>query len=358
MLMCLSGAKPDSDTASHFKRLLNLSEFRNEDIFRAQKKSLNHLYTLLKDNLVLNEFNVMDLNKEENIKKEFIDNVTRKFQNNFTQKENILKLMHSKEKDSQGILSFLNTIYFKAAWLKTFRIKKTKQAMFSTENGMEHPIEMMQITRNLSVCEHLQGLNASVCQLPYMGEKFVMSIILPTKGADLSMVEQKLDFKLLKKAFEKKFEQKVKLQLPKFQFESQVEVCLVLNLRKGTGNLKIFNFNLFFFRIKLSADLIELMKGSAPFESDQAEFTQISNDKLSLSSIFHRTVIEIGEKGTDADGLKSEGETFEPFSFDVEFICNRPFLFVIHDKLFEHVLFVGKFVTPLLVNKGFNQLEN
>jgi len=95
MLMCLSGAKPDSGTASQFKRLLNLSEFRNEDIFRAQKLSLNHLYTMLKDNLVLNEFNVMDSNKEETIKKEFIDNVTRKFQNNFTQKENIFKLMHS-----------------------------------------------------------------------------------------------------------------------------------------------------------------------------------------------------------------------------------------------------------------------
>ena len=93
--MCLSGAKPDSGTASQFKRLLNLSEFRNEDIFRAQKLSLNHLYTMLKDNLVLNEFNVMDTNKEETIKKEFIDNVTRKFQNNFTQKENIFKLMHS-----------------------------------------------------------------------------------------------------------------------------------------------------------------------------------------------------------------------------------------------------------------------
>jgi serine protease inhibitor len=94
-----------------------------------------------------------------------------------------------------------------------------------------------------------------------------------------------------------------------------------------------------------------MMKGSVPFESGRAEFTQISNDQLSLSTIVHRSVIDIGEKGSDADGLKSEGETFEPFSFDVEFVCNRPFLFVIHDKLFEHVLFVGKFVTPLLVNR-------
>ena len=80
-----------------------------------------------------------------------------------------------------------------------------------------------------------------------------------------------------------------------------------------------------------------------PFESGQAEFTQISNDQLFISNIFHRSVIEIDEKDSDVDGLKSECETFEPFSFDVEFVCNRPFLFVIHDKLFEHVLFVCKF---------------
>ncbi len=250
--MCLSGAKPDSDTASHFKRLLNLREYRNEEIFRAQKLSLNHLYTMLKDNLVLNEFNVMDMNKEETIKKEFIDNVTRKFQNNFTQKENILKLMHSNEQRSQGLLSLLNTIYFRAAWLKTFRVRKTKQATFTTENGMERPVEMMQITRNLSVCEHLEGLNASVCQLPYMGEKFAMSIILPLKGVHLSEVEQRLDHNLLKEAFEKKkCEKKVKLQLPKFQFESQVEVCCFFVFLNRNGVVWNLNVNFFVFKSSL-----------------------------------------------------------------------------------------------------------
>jgi hypothetical protein len=93
----------------------------------------------------------------------------------------------------------------------------------------------------------VQGLNASVCQLPYMGEKFAMSIILPLKGVHLSEVEQRLDHNLLKEAFEKKkCDKKVKLQLPKFQFESQVEVWVffVFLNRNGVGwNLNfIFSF--------------------------------------------------------------------------------------------------------------------
>lgn len=83
-----------------------------------------------------------------------------------------------------------------------------------------------------------------------------------------------------------------------------------------------------------------------------ANFSGISRQSgLLISDIVHKTSFEIDENGAEASGttalnfgLYSEREVVNYQR--INFICNRPFLFVIHEKTYNNILFIGKFVKP------------
>lgn len=75
---------------------------------------------------------------------------------------------------------------------------------------------------------------------------------------------------------------------------------------------------------------------------DQADFSGIGRQKpLYVSKILHKAVIEINEAGSEAAAASVL------FSRDIlypNFNCNRPFIFIIHDR--RNVLFIGKINNP------------
>jgi serpin B len=87
-----------------------------------------------------------------------------------------------------------------------------------------------------------------------------------------------------------------------------------------------------------------------PFDTDKADFSEISaSAKLSISKVVHQTFINLDETGTEAAAATAAFVMVgcclhreEPY----EFICNRPFLFIIHEKNHNGVLFMGKYVCP------------
>ena len=97
--------------------------------------------------------------------------------------------------------------------------------------------------------------------------------------------------------------------------------------------------------------LTEMMGSSVLFDNE-AEFSKICYKKLKISRFLHKSFIEVNENGTEAAaatavvmeliliGVKHRSK--EP----IEFICDRPFLFLIHDKEFENIFFLGKCVNP------------
>lgn len=82
--------------------------------------------------------------------------------------------------------------------------------------------------------------------------------------------------------------------------------------------------------------------------SQDADFSGISTRKgLFISSVIHQAVVEVNERGTEA--AAATGLSIAAFSFIrpnrvVDFICDRPFMIIIHDK--KTMLFMGKFVQP------------
>ena len=107
----------------------------------------------------------------------------------------------------------------------------------------------------------------------------------------------------------------------------------------------------------MSQNLIKL-GASLPFKRT-ADFSGISNG-LYISKAFHQAVVEVNEEGTEAAAAtyvimvpRSSREQIRTNMF----ICNRPFLFVIHDNANGGILFIGKYMKPskniININKNF-----
>ena len=101
--------------------------------------------------------------------------------------------------------------------------------------------------------------------------------------------------------------------------------------------------------LKLSAHFKELGAPLA-FDGSKADFSGINSDAkdLHISKVIHQAVVEVNEEGTVAAAatgvimLTRALFIGEP----VEFVVNRPFIFIIHETIHNTVLFLGKVVNP------------
>ena len=93
------------------------------------------------------------------------------------------------------------------------------------------------------------------------------------------------------------------------------------------------------------------------FSNYLADFSGIQTsssreNKLFISDILHQTFIEVNENGTEAAAatvVQMQLTSFIDEPEDViEFKCDRPFMFIIHETLGNGILFIGKLMNPNL----------
>jgi serine protease inhibitor len=95
-----------------------------------------------------------------------------------------------------------------------------------------------------------------------------------------------------------------------------------------------------------------MMGASDLFNMNLADLSGMNLDKniLYVSSILHKSFLEVNEEGTEAAVVTCVCSMFNkscfPSSIDALFKCDRPFLFFIHDNQFKTILFMGKCSTP------------
>jgi serpin B len=74
---------------------------------------------------------------------------------------------------------------------------------------------------------------------------------------------------------------------------------------------------------------------------------------LYVSEIYHKSFIEVNEKGTEAAAATSIGmkvtcsRYIKPPSAPIDFVADHPFLFFIREDSSGTVLFVGQVLNPL-----------
>ncbi len=107
-----------------------------------------------------------------------------------------------------------------------------------------------------------------------------------------------------------------------------------------------------FFAVKLS-EAIKRSGTTLPFDAGAADFGNISENAngLFISKVIHQAFVDVDEDGTEAAAATAvvmmlRCALFGPLEDPIEFVCNRPFLFIIHEKIQNNVLFIGKLVSP------------
>jgi serpin B len=150
-----------------------------------------------------------------------------------------------------------------------------------------------------------------------------MTIILPHDGHKLEAFEKQLSDQVLHEILTADApSEKIRLELPRFKLEYKKEL---------NDNLKALGATL-------------------PFDENQADFSGIADEPngLYISKVVHQAVVEVNEEGTEAAAATGVVMMTRCAMVDepIDFICNKPFLFVIHEKVNNNVLFYGKYSKP------------
>merc|ERR1711951_32295 len=80
-----------------------------------------------------------------------------------------------------------------------------------------------------------------------------------------------------------------------------------------------------------------------------ADFSKVSSVPTEVEKVAHKTVVKVNEEGSEAAAVAVSFNAFRssgPILRPVEFIVNRPFVFMIHDREHKVPVFVGRMVNP------------
>lgn len=87
---------------------------------------------------------------------------------------------------------------------------------------------------------------------------------------------------------------------------------------------------------------------SDAFDPAKANFTGVSEElgNMPISKAIHHATISVDEEGTEAGAATAVTWYGCMLVEKIEFECNRPFWFIVHDNVSNGILFMGKFMKP------------
>ncbi|MBN1160886.1 MAG: serpin family protein, partial [Dehalococcoidales bacterium] len=118
--------------------------------------------------------------------------------------------------DALTRLVLANAIYFNANWEYQFSESATRDGIFHLLDGSSVTVPMM---HQKEYFDYTEGDNYQAIRLPYLGNEFAMTILLPREG-QFEEFENSLDAQMLQDITANLESVQVDLTLPRFQFES------------------------------------------------------------------------------------------------------------------------------------------
>lgn len=220
--------------------------------------------------------------------------------------------------DPSMVMFLTNAIYFKGAWQDEFDVRKTTSQPFKLDDGSSVPVPMMDLP-SLT----LPGTATSsyvAAELPYGGGAFVMDVVVPNDGTTLDAVVAQLD--------------------------DGGWQALLSSLSPQTGEVQIPRFSLSW-GASLEPALAALGMGIA-FTGGEADFSGISKSagrELFISDVRQQSFVDVNEQGTTA--AAATAVTIGVTSVGTWALrADRPFLFVIRERLSGAILFMGELRRP------------
>ena len=212
------------------------------------------------------------------------------------------------------VMLLLNAIYFKGDWKAQFDPAKTVDMPFTLTNGSKKQVRMMRLDTDL---RRAFRPTYTAFELPYGSGNTAMTVLLPrdeTTADKLLTTFTPADWTQLQTDMTSG---KIDIGLPKFKLQ---------------------------YEAKLN-DILSQMGMPTAF-TDRADFTGINpNGGLLLTSVKQKAYVAVDEKGTTAAAVTGIGVGVTSVG-PQPYLCDRPFVVVIHEKASGTILFMGNIANP------------
>jgi serpin B len=209
-----------------------------------------------------------------------------------------------------------NAVYFLGAWADAFDKAGTTESTFHRADGTDVTVPMMHRSGG---ARFVAAGDATMVELPYAGSNLAMDLILPADGVSLHELETSLGGRIDAWTGALVDERSVEISMPRFKMAQSTELTPLLT-DLGLGSM----FE--------SIDLSRMFGKHAP--------------DLAVSGAYHQTVIDVGEKGTEAAAATAIKVVVTSARVGKSFVADRPFLWVIRDTTTGAVIFMGRTADP------------
>jgi serine protease inhibitor len=216
------------------------------------------------------------------------------------------------------VLMLLNAVYFKGKWSQPFDPSDTVERPFTLADGSRKPHPMMTQTGRYDYYETQQFQAVS---LPYGAGRFSLYLFLPKSQSNLSALYQDMTAAKWNQWMNEFQSRPGSVQIPKFKLE---------------------------YDLNLNNALKALGMGVA-FDANRADFSGMSQAKLAIDQVRHKTFVEVNEAGTEAAAATAVGimvtstQVPEP---PFKLVADRPFFCAIRDNETGSLLFMGSITNP------------
>lgn len=218
----------------------------------------------------------------------------------------------------QVVLYLINAIYFKADWLYQFDTDDTKPADFYLANGSTVQADMMNLSRTPMAA--FRSDEVQMLELPYGDSLFTMTVLLPANAETPieGFVQQSLTASNMEAWIGQLATGEIDVFFPKFETEYEK------------------NLN----------DILKAMGMASAFDGVNANFSDINSETdLYISEVMHKANITVNEEGSEAAAVTSVAVVD---SAPPSFMVNRPFVYLIRERISGTVLFMGMMNNPSL----------
>ena len=212
---------------------------------------------------------------------------------------------------SDEVMFLINAIYFKGSWRAKFDPALTIDAPFHGIAG-DQPMKLM---HREGTIRYMQTPAFSAVDLPYGNSAYSMSVLLPNVGQSVDAVLASLRTDTWS-AWTTQFQDaELDLHLPR----------LALTWER-----------------MLIPDL-QALGMRAAFQAGGADFSRISplGDRLFISTVKQKTYVNVNEEGTEAAAVTNVGISLTSAPLRTQFRVDRPYVFVIRERLSGTILFLG-----------------